>query len=134
MKYTASAFSSAHNNASIHVKDTQIPFGITKETNDSLPSPAELFLSAFTACVLKNVERFSIFMKFEYTRAEIEVKASWLEKPPRMDEIEYELRVFSNDSTINIDLLHRNIEKFGTIYNTVKLACKVSGEIKLIVE
>lgn len=134
MKYTATAFSSAHNKATVQIKDSQIPFGITKETNDSLPSPAELFLSAFTACVLKNVERFSVFMKFDYSKAEIVVNASWLEKPPRMDEIEYELRVYSKDESLNINLLHRNIEKFGTIYNTVKLACKVSGEIKLIVE
>jgi hypothetical protein len=45
-----------------------------------------------------------------------------------MDEIIYELSVYSQDSS-NIDLLHQNIEKFGTIFNTVK-ACSVMGEIK----
>jgi hypothetical protein len=29
---------------------------------------------------------------------------------------------FSQDETLNIDLLQKNIEKFGTIFNTVK-AC-----------
>lgn len=134
MKYLATAFSTAHHNASIKVKETEVPFGITKETNETLGSPAELFLGAFASCVLKNVERFSIFMKFEYTKAEITVNASRNEKPPSMDEIEYELHIYSKDDSLNVDLLHRNIEKFGTIYNTVKLACSVKGEIKLINE
>jgi hypothetical protein len=47
-----------------------------------------------------------------------------------MDEIIYELSVYSQDSSLNIDLLHQNIEKFGTIFNTVKASCSVMGEIK----
>lgn len=134
MKYQATAFSKAHHNASIKVKETEVPFGITKETNVTLGSPAELFLGAFASCVLKNVERFSVLMKFDYTKAEIIVNASRKEKPPSMDEIEYELVVYSKDDSLNVDLLHRNIEKFGTIYNTVKLACSVKGNIILVNE
>jgi hypothetical protein len=35
-----------------------------------------------------------------------------------------------SDETLNIDLLQKNIEKFGTIFNTVKACCTVSGTIK----
>jgi hypothetical protein len=56
------------------------------------------------------------------------VSATRLKKPPRMDEIIYELSVYSQDSSLN--LLHQNIEKFGTIFNTVKASCSVMGEIK----
>ena len=109
MKYTASAISKAHNSASVKIKKTDIPFGITKETSESLSSPAELFLGAFTSCVLKNVERFSAFMKFEYTHAEITVEATRLEKPPRMDALNYHLKIYSNDESLNISLLRKNI-------------------------
>jgi hypothetical protein len=51
-----------------------------------------------------------------------------------MDEIIYKLSVFSQDEGLNIDLLHKNIEKFGTIFNTVKACCSVRGEIEKITE
>jgi hypothetical protein len=96
----------------------------------SLANPGELFLGSFSVCILKNVERFSILINFEYSKAEITVNATHLEKPPRLDDINYVLRVYSQDSHLNIDLLHKNIEKFGTIFKTVQSSCSVIGEIK----
>lgn len=134
MEYFTKASSSSKNNASIKIKESEIIFGITPESADSLPNPAELFLGSFSACILKNVERFSLLMNFEYTNADILVKATRLEKPPRLDELVYELRIYSSDKNLNIDLLKKNIEKFGTIFNTVKSSCSVVGEIKKIAE
>ncbi len=134
MKYFSKANSSSKNSASIKIKESEISFGITPEMADSLPNPAELFLGSFSACILKNVERFSQLMNFEYTNAELIVTATRLEKPPRMDEINYELKIYSQDDNLNIDLLKKNIEKFGTIFNTVKSSCSVVGEIKKIVK
>lgn len=134
MEYFTKASSSSKNNASIKIKGSEIIFGITPESADSLPNPAELFLGSFSACILKNVERFSLLTNFEYTNAEILVKATRLEKPPRMDALVYELRIYSSDKNLNIDLLKKNIEKFGTIFNTVKSSCSVIGEVKKISE
>ncbi|PKH66784.1 osmotically inducible protein C [Flavobacterium sp. ALD4] len=132
MKYSIKASATATKNAAVNVKESEIMFGITPETADILPNPAELYLGSFAACALKNVERFSIIMNFEYSKAEITVSATRLKQPPRMDEIIYELSVYSQDDSLNIDLLHKNIEKFGTIFNTVKASCSVMGEIKKI--
>ncbi|MFT5892767.1 MAG: putative OsmC-like protein [Dokdonia sp.] len=132
MKYSIKAHSSSKNKASINVKQSEIAFGITPESADILPNPAELFLGSFSACILKNVERFSMFMNFEYSHAEITVNATRLEKPPRMDNIQYELKIYSQDDTLNSELLKKNIEKFGTIFNTVKTSCTITGEIKRI--
>jgi uncharacterized OsmC-like protein len=134
MKYFSKARSSSKNNASIKIKESEIIFGTTPESADNLPNPAELFLGSFSACILKNVERFSVLMNFEYSNAEIIVNATRLEKPPKMDEINYELRIFSEDDNLNINLLKKNIEKFGTIFNTVKSSCSVTGEIKKMPE
>tara|TARA_R100001480_G_scaffold121834_2_gene120431 strand:+ start:392 stop:796 length:405 start_codon:yes stop_codon:yes gene_type:complete len=132
MNYISKASSVSKNNASVTIKESNIPFGITPEMADTLPNPAELFLGSFSACVLKNVERFSVLMNFEYRSAEIMVNATRLEKPPRMDDINYELTIYSNDKNLNIELLKKNIENFGTIFNTVKKSCTVTGEIKKI--
>jgi hypothetical protein len=82
--------------------------------------------------MIKNVERFSGMMNFTYSEASLEVHATRLEKPPRMDDIQYILTIYSNDKKLNTDLLKKNIEKFGTIYNTVKLSCSISGTISTI--
>lgn len=132
MEYFTTAYSASKTNATIAIKQSKIDFGITPETADSLPNPAELFLGSFSSCILKNVERFSILMHFEYTTAEISVKATRLEKPPRMNNISYVLKVYSKDKNINLDLLKKNIEKFGTIYNTVKLSSTINGTIEKI--
>ncbi|MGJ8736117.1 OsmC family protein [Zobellia laminariae] len=134
MEYSIASRSSSKASALIDIKQSEISFGITPETADSLPNPAELFLGSFSSCILKNVERFSILMNFEYTTAEILVKATRLEKPPRMDNINYVLKVYSQDESLNIDLLKKNIEKFGTIYNTVKLSCSIKGEVQKVSE
>jgi uncharacterized OsmC-like protein len=132
MQYSIKANSASKNKASINIKQSEIVFGITPEMAETLANPAELFLGSFSACILKNVERFSILMNFEYTKAEISVSATRLEKPPRMDEINYELLIYSQDQNLNIELLKKNIEKFGTIYNTVLSSCTIVGEIKKI--
>lgn len=134
MEYFSKATSSSNENASIKIKDSEIIFGITPESDTILPNPAELFLGSFSACILKNVERFSDLMKFEYSNAELTVNATRLENPPRMDELTYELKIYSKDPKLNIDLLKKNIEKFGTIFNTVKTSCKINGKIEKITE
>jgi len=129
MNYTIKAHSNAGANATILINENEIDFGITSDPISKLSSPAELFLGAFSSCILKNVERFAGFMHFDYSRAEISVSATRLEKPPRIDDIHYELKIFSNDAKLNINLLKKNIEKFGTIFNTVQTSCTIKGEI-----
>lgn len=132
MNYKIKASSSPKNNAYIEIKESELLFGTTPESENALPNPAELFLGSFSACILKNVERFSGLMNFDYSNAEITVEAIRLEKPPRMDKINYELKVYSQDVNLNINLLKKNIEKFGTIFNTVKSSCSVTGEVMKI--
>lgn len=132
MEYSIIAKSEANNDASIEVKQAKIAFGTTEATANQLPNPAELFLGSFAACLLKNVERFSTLLHFSYDRATVEVKAVRLEQPPRLDDIQYKLTLFSRDPKLRIPLLQKNLEKYGTIYNTVKLVCSIKGEIEKV--
>ncbi|MDN3619500.1 OsmC family protein [Polaribacter undariae] len=132
MNYQIKASSLSNEDAVIHIKESNIDFGTTSKTADTLPNPAELFLGSFAACMLKNVDRFSTMMKFNYSKATLDVNATRLENPPRMDNIIYNLTIYSNDKKLNTDLLKKNIEKYGTIYNTIKLSCAISGTIKTL--
>lgn len=89
MEYTINAQSVAHQSASVHVKSVVNAFGITPATEADLPNPAELFLGSFASCILKNVERFSDLLHFDYEGATIKVSAIREELPPRLDKIQY---------------------------------------------
>jgi len=132
MNYQIKASSLSNEDAIIHIKASDIDFGTTSKTAEVLPNPAELFLGSFAACMLKNVERFSTMMKFSYTKTTLNVSATRLENPPRMENINYDLTIYTKDDKLNVELLKKNIEKFGTIYNTIKLSCSISGTIKTI--
>src|SRR5690606_37111854 len=132
MIYQIKASSTSNKDAVIHIKQSNINFGTTLKTAETLPNPAELFLGSFAACMLKNVERFSGMMKFTYTNAILEVNATRVENPPRMESIIYNLTIYTSDKKLNTDLLKKNIEKFGTIYNTMKLSCSISGTINTV--
>jgi uncharacterized OsmC-like protein len=132
MEYHLTASSICNEKAKLHFKNTDTLIGTTVATSDSLPNPAEVFLGAFAACMLKNVERFSEMMKFDYAKTTLKVSATRLENPPRMDDIQYELTLYSDDVKLNTELLKKNLEKYGTIYNTVNLSCSITGEIHKI--
>jgi uncharacterized OsmC-like protein len=130
MEYHIKASSISNQDATIQIKQSHIAFGTTSKSAALLPNPAELFLGAFASCMLKNVERFSTMMKFTYTKATVSVSATRTEKPLKMDDINYTLTIYSSDEKLNIPLLKKNIEKFGTIYNTVKLSCTINGVVE----
>ncbi|GAA5219977.1 OsmC family protein [Membranihabitans marinus] len=132
MNYQIKASSIANEDAVVQIKESNIDFGTTKGSEETLPNPAELFLGSLASCILKNVERFSGILKYTYSKATIEIKATRHESPPRMEDIIYDLTLYSEDKKIKVDLLKKNIERYGTIYNTVKLSSDISGTIRII--
>ncbi|TXF90259.1 OsmC family protein [Neolewinella aurantiaca] len=128
VEYHVSGSIDPNREATYSVKKSSMTFGILSDQED-LPNPAELLLGAFAACCLKNVQRFSTLLGYDYTAAKIEVKGERQEKPTKMIAIRYIIRIESVDEKLNLKLLHRNLRKFGTIYNTLKEVCDVSGEL-----
>jgi uncharacterized OsmC-like protein len=94
--------------------------------------PAELLLTAFAACTLKNVERMSHLLAFRYRGATIDVTGERQDKPPRFTRIRYTLQIDTDEPPHRVDLLHRNIARYGTIYNTLAASCDVSGEVMVM--
>jgi len=46
-----------------------------------------------------------------------------------MDQIVYQLQIQTSDEKLNAELLQKNVEKFGTIYNTINASCDITGKI-----
>jgi uncharacterized OsmC-like protein len=94
-----------------------------------LPGPADLLGSAFAACLLKNLERSRAMLSFSYDRADVRVVVHRQDAPPRFTEISYELTIATDEPERRVELVHRNLQKYGTVYNTLAAVCHVHGEV-----
>lgn len=93
-------------------------------------NPAELFLAAIAACMIKSIERVIPMLKFELRGVEVRLHGVRQDSPPKMVSVDYELIVDTDEDDRRLDLLHLNVRKFGTISNTVAEATKLEGVIK----
>lgn len=93
-------------------------------------NPAELLLASLAACILKGTERVVPMLKFDLHGIEVTLHGERQDSPPKMVRISYEIVVDTDESDQRIDLLHRNLQKFGTIYNTLADATELSGRIR----
>jgi uncharacterized OsmC-like protein len=93
-------------------------------------NPAELLLAALAACMIKSIERVTPILKFELRGVEVRLHGIRQDVPPRMESIEYELFVDTDESDHRLALLHDNVRKYGTVYNTVAPGTQLSGVIR----
>lgn len=93
-------------------------------------NPVELLLSALAACMLKGIERVTPMLKFRLTGAEVALQALRQDAPPKLTLIRYQIVVDSDESDQRLDLLHRNILKYGTISNTLGAAVPLEGTLR----
>jgi uncharacterized OsmC-like protein len=113
----------------ITAKESRIAFDSSPHAGGDLPGPAELLASAFAACLLKNVERFSRILPFRQSGARVRVAVERQDSPPRFVRLTYELHVATDEDARRVELLHRNLRTHGTVFNTLASACEVSGEV-----
>lgn len=131
LTYHVAAEQVIENVATARAKHAQIYFDSSPGQNEHLMNPAELLLSAFAACMLKNVERFAEILHFSYQRAAITVDGVREDSPPSMSAITYELTLWTDEPARRVELLERNLRRQGTIYNTLAAVCTVEGETKV---
>jgi uncharacterized OsmC-like protein len=93
-------------------------------------NPAELLLASVAACMLKGIERVTPLLKFELRGVDISLYGKRQDSPPKMVSIAYEIIVDSDETDHRLDLLHKNVRKFGTISNTVADALDLTGTLR----
>ena len=109
-----------------------IRFDATADRDPTLPSPADLLTAAFAACTLKNVARFAQILRFTYDSAQIEVTSERQDDPPRICDVRWTLTIHTSDPPQRLRLLHANVERHGTIYNTIAAAATVTGTVVVL--
>lgn len=113
-----------------HCKSAQLVCDTSVAGRTDAFNPAELFLAAIAACMIKGIERALPVLKFDLAGVEITLDGLRQDNPPKMTAVTYEIVVDTAENDRRLDLLHRNLRKFGTISNTVADALRLEGTIR----
>ncbi len=97
---------------------------------DDAFNPAEMLLASLAACLLKGAERVTPMLKFDLRGIEVSLHGIRQDSPPKMVRIDYEIVVDTDENDQKLDLLHRNLRKYGTISNTLAEATELVGTIR----
>ena len=93
-------------------------------------NPAELFLASIAACILKGIERVTPLLGFRLDGVEVRLHGERQDSPPKMTSVTYEIIVQTAETDQRLELLHKNVRKYGTISNTVAEATNLAGTIR----
>ncbi len=108
-------------------KDATIALDTDLAGNWEAFNPAELLLAALSACMIKGIERVAPILKFDLRGVEVRVHGVRQDVPPRLESIHYEIIVDTDEPDRRLDLLHDNVRKFGTVFNTVSPGTELAG-------
>lgn len=93
-------------------------------------NPAELLLAALSACMIKGIERVVPILRFELRGVEVRVEGVRQDVPPKLESIRYEIVVDTDETDHRLALLHENVRKYGTVFNTVAPGTDLAGELR----
>lgn len=117
---------------------TAAPLTVKRPISYSIPTwqavrifnPAELLLAALSACIIKGIERVTPILEFELRGVEVRVHGVSQDAPPLMESIDYEIIVETDESDHRLELLHDNVRKYGTVFNTVSPGTELNGVLR----
>jgi uncharacterized OsmC-like protein len=92
-------------------------------------NPAELLLGALAACIIKSIERVVPMLKFDVQHVAVTVQAQRQDAPPKLINITYAIVVASDEPAARLELLHQNVRKYGTVFNTLATGTEIHGTL-----
>jgi uncharacterized OsmC-like protein len=119
----------AHGSRS-HCKEAEILLDTDMAGRVDAFNPAELLLASLSACMIKGIERVTPILKFELSGVEVRLQGVRQDVPPKMESIEYEIIVDTDETDRRLELLHDNVRKYGTVFNTVAPGTDLKGVMR----
>lgn len=92
-------------------------------------NPVELLLAAQAACFIKGIERVAPTLNFSFSRVSVFLEAQRPETEARISDLAYRIEIETRETDARLELLHKNLKRQGTIYNTISASTNLHGEI-----
>lgn len=113
----------------VHSKQTELTLDTSMAGRLDALNPVELLLAALSACIIKGIERVSPTLNLEFDSVHVALTAHRPKDEAKLEDIAYVVTIGTDADQAKLDLLHKNLMKFGTIYNTIKSGTKLSGSV-----
>ena len=113
----------------VSAKETSLVIDTSATGRPDALNPVELLLAALAACLLKGIERVAEPLALDYKGVRVELVAHRKTDEALVTDITYRVIVDTQAEQFKLDLLHKNLMKFGTIYNTLKSGTALSGSV-----
>ena len=117
------------NGSELTAKEAQLTLDTSIAGRVDALNPVELLLAAQAACFIKGIERLAPTLNFEYTGVEVSLEADRPEDQARISQLRYQIRIDTKESDQRLELLHKNLKKQGTIYNTISAGTELIGNV-----
>ena len=130
LEYSVTARRIDSHGSEARTKDARITLDTDMAGRSDAFNPAEMLLASLAACLLKGAERVAPMLKFDLRGIEVALHGTRQDSPPKMLRIDYEIVVDTDENDNRLDLLHRNLRKYGTISNTLAEATDLAGTIR----
>ena len=129
MTFQVSAHRTDASSSKVHSKQAEITIDTSIAGRLDALNPVELLLASLSACIVKGIERVADTLGIEYESVDVSLTAHRPVDEARIEDIDYLITIGTNADQDKLDLLHKNLMKFGTIYNTIKIGTNLSGSI-----
>ncbi|MBM90919.1 MAG: osmotically inducible protein C [Phycisphaerae bacterium] len=130
MEFTVRAHRVDAHGSTASCKDASITLDTDLGGRSDAFNPAELLLGALGACMIKGIERVMPILQMDIRGVDITLRAKRQDTPPKLIDIEYEIVVTSDEPEHRLDLLHQNVQKYGTVFNTVAGGTDIRGTLR----
>ncbi|RYE54142.1 MAG: OsmC family peroxiredoxin [Rhizobiaceae bacterium] len=134
LSYRVSARRTDSHGSVATAKSARIVLDTDISGRDDAMNPVELLLAALAACIIKGIERVAPMIHFAFDAVEVSLEADRQDAPPKLTHIRYRLLVKTTESDQRLELLHTNVGKYGTIYNTLASSTEMTGTIGRLVD
>jgi uncharacterized OsmC-like protein len=92
-------------------------------------NPVELLLASQAACFIKGIERLAPTLEFDFRGVQVFLEADRPENEAKIAQIRYRVLIETDESEQRIALMHKNLQKQGTIYNTLSAGTELVGSV-----
>jgi len=116
----------------VQCKDASITLDTDLAGRRDAFNPAELLLGALAACMLKGIERVAPMLHFGFRGVSVRISATRQDVPPKLESIRYEIGIDTDEPEQRIALLHANVQKYGTVFNTVAPGTDLQGSMERV--
>ncbi|OGA55554.1 MAG: osmotically inducible protein C [Betaproteobacteria bacterium RIFCSPLOWO2_12_FULL_65_14] len=130
LEYSVSARRLDSHSSEASCKSARIALDTDLAGNPQAFNPAELLLAALAACIIKGIERVTPILKFRLEGVEVRIHGTRQDDPPKMSAITYEIVVSTDESDRRLELLHQNVRRYGTVFNTLVPGTELSGTLR----